>query len=110
MTKSLSLKDNFTLQITPDTWEKDIDVCLIDEVNDTVTKLATWKGGKWKSESPIGIGKMFEIVKTYPKAKRLIKSTFTELKESVVPQTKTITRTWSCFRRRVNVRIHNIVK
>jgi hypothetical protein len=80
MTKSITLKDNFTLQITPDTWEKDINVCLIDEVNDTITKLATWKGGKWISESPIGMNKMFDVIKRYPKAKRLIKETFKELK------------------------------
>ncbi len=65
MTKLIALKDNFTLQIIPDTWEKDINVCLIDEVNDTVTKLATWKGGKWTSESPIGMGKMFDVIKHY---------------------------------------------
>jgi hypothetical protein len=110
MNKIIALKDNFTLQIIPDTWEKDINVCLIDEVNDTVTKLATWKGGKWTSESPIGMGKMFDVIKRYPKVKRLIKETFKELKESTVPQTKTITRTWNCFHRRVNVKIHNIIK
>jgi hypothetical protein len=109
MTQTISLKDNYAIQLIPDTWDKHISVVLVDEVNNSNTTLGIWKGGKWSSDSPINMSKMFQIMKQYPKVKRMTRNVFQVLKNTPEPS-KQITKTWSCFRRRVNVKIHNIVK
>ena len=110
MVHTIALKDNYSIKIIPDTFDKCISIKLIDEVNSISTTLTTWFGGKWDSDSPIGINQFFEITKKYPKVKRAIKLSFSTLKENSADPTKTVTKTWNCFRRRVNVKIHNIVK
>lgn len=110
MTQTIALKDNYSLQIAPDLFEKEINVCLLDEVNNAKTLLAVWKGGKWHSDSPTNMSKMFSLIKEHRKLKRLINNSFVALKENSIDPTKTVTKTWNCFRRRVNVKIHNIVK
>jgi hypothetical protein len=109
MNKIVAIKDNYAVEIVPDMFDKNISVRLVDEINNINTTLATWFGGKWESDSPIGMSKLFEITKKYPKVKRAVRMSFEELKNTPEPS-KNITRTWSCFRRRVNVKIHNIVK
>lgn len=110
MNKIVSIKDNYSVEIVPDLFEKNISVRLVDEINNVSATLATWFNGKWSSDSPIGMSKFFEVTKNYPKVKRAIKTSFSTLKENNVDPTKSVTKTWSCFRRRVNVKIHNIVK
>jgi hypothetical protein len=110
MNKIVAIKDNYAVEIVPDLFEKNISVRLVDEVNNITTTLATWFGGKWSSDSPIGMSKFFEVTKNYPKVKRAVKTSFSVLKENNTDPAKTVTKTWSCFRRRVNVKIHNIVK
>jgi hypothetical protein len=110
MNKIVSIKDNYSVEIVPDLFEKNISVRLVDEINSISGVLAVWSGGKWSSDTPIGINKFFEVTKKYPKVKRAVKASFSTLKENANDPTKTVTKTWSCFRRRVNVKIHNIVK
>lgn len=110
MNKIVAIKDNYSVEIVPDMFDKNISVRLVDEVNNTNTILATWFGGKWDSDTPGSMNKFLEIAKKYPKVKRAVKASFSVLKENVVDPSRTITKTWSCFRRRVNVKIHNIVK
>lgn len=110
MNKIIAIKDNYSVEIVPDMFDKNISVRLVDEVNNISTTLATWFGGKWSSDSPMSMSKFFEITKNYPKVKRAVKTSFSVLKENNVDPTKTVTKTWSCFRRRVNVKIHNIIK
>ena len=110
MNKIVAIKDNYSVEIIPDSFEKNINVRLVDEVNNINTTLATWFSGKWSSDSPIGMSKFFEVTKKYPKVKRAIKTSFSTLKENNVDPTKTVTKTWNCFCRRVNVKIHNIAK
>lgn len=110
MNKIIAIKDNYSVEIIPDMFDKNISVRLVDEVNNINTTLATWFGGKWNSDSPISMSKFFELTKKYPKVKRAVKVSFSNLKENAVDPTKTVTKTWNCFRRRVNVKIHNIVK
>ena len=42
MIKTVAIKDNYAVQIVPDSWDKNIKVYLVDEVNDAQTTLATW--------------------------------------------------------------------
>lgn len=109
MIKTIALKDNYSIQLVPDFWEKNISVKLVDEVNNADTLLAVWKGGKWSSDSPINMSKMFQIMKQYPKVKRVTKNVFETLKGAPEPS-KNITKYFSCFKRRVNIKIYNIVK
>jgi hypothetical protein len=50
MIKTVAIKDNYAVQIVPDSWDKNIKVYLVDEVNDAQTVLATWQNGRWTSE------------------------------------------------------------
>jgi PhoPQ-activated pathogenicity-related protein len=109
MTQTVSLKDNYAIQFIPDSWEKNISVVLVDEVNNSNTLLGVWRGGKWSSDSPINMSKMFQIMKQYPNVKRTIKKVAQSLKDTPEPS-KNLSRKWSCFRRRVNVKVHNIMK
>ena len=110
MNKIIAIKDNYSIEIVPDVFDQNISVRLVDEINNINTTLAIWFSGKWSSDSPLGMNKFFEVIKKYPKVKRAVKASFSTLKENAVDPTKTVTKTWSCFRRRVNVKIHNIVK
>jgi hypothetical protein len=47
MTQTISLKDNYAIQLIPDSWEKNISVVLVDEVNNSNILLGIWRGGKW---------------------------------------------------------------
>ena len=109
MIQTIALKDNYSIQLIPDSWEKNISIKLVDEVNNTNTLLAVWNGGKWRSDSPINMSKMFHIMKQYPKVKRMTKNTFTYLKATHEPS-KNIIKRWDCFIRKVNIQIYNIVK
>ena len=110
MNKIVAIKDNYSVEIIPDVFDQNISVRLVDEINNINTTLAIWFSGKWSSDSPLGMSKFFEVTKKYPKVKRAVKASFSTLKENNNNPTKTVTKTWSCFRRRVNVKIHNIVK
>jgi hypothetical protein len=110
MKKTIALKDNYSVEIISDLFEKNISVQLIDEVNNINTILATWFKGRWNYDSYVGISKFFEITKKYPKVKRAVKTSFISLKDSNTDPTRTVSKTWNCFCRRVNVKIHNIIK
>jgi len=109
MVQTLALKDNYSVQIVPDTWEKTISIRLIDEVNNNDTLLATWQGGKWGSDSPVNMDKMFSIMKQYSKVKRATKKVFKFMKEGPEPS-QNLNKKWSCFKRRFNVGVHNMTK
>lgn len=109
MNKIIAIKDNYAVEIIPDSYEKHITVQLVDEVNNITTTLAVWFGGKWSSDSPVNINKFFGLLKQYPRVKRNVKKAFTDIKNGPHPS-QNINKTWSCFKRRFNVSIHNITK
>lgn len=109
MNKIIAIKDNYAVEVIPDSYEKQITVQLIDEVNNITTTLAVWFGGKWSSDSPMSFNKFFEVIKQYPKVKRSVRKAFINLKYGPEPSNN-INQRWNCFKRRVNVSIHNMTK
>jgi hypothetical protein len=109
MIQTFALKDNYSIQIISDTWEKTIDVNLIDDVNNINILLATWYGGKWKSDSPVSLNKMFYIMKQYPKVKRITKKVFQMLKTNQEPS-QMINKRLKYFKRKLTINFYNIFK
>jgi len=111
MIKTVAIKDNYSVQIVPDSWDGNIKVYLIDEVNDAQTTLATWQEGRWTSDSYMNLNKFFEIINLYPKVKKHLKQTNQHLKTNIY---KTNLRIWSktfnCFRRQVRIKIYKALK
>ena len=111
MVTTIALKDNYAVQIIPDSWDKNIKVCLVDEVNNATTILAIWQNGKWVSESYMNLNKFFELINSYPKLKRSLKKTYQYLKMDVYEaNVKTWSRTFSCFKRRVKIKVYRALK
>jgi len=111
MTKTIALKDNYALQITPDSWDKNIKVCLIDEVNNAQTLLAVWENGRWTSDSYMNLNKFFEIINLYPKIKRYLKQTYQYLKTNMYEtNVKTWSKVFNCFRRRVKIKVYKALR
>ena len=109
MNQVIPLKDNYSVHLIPDAWDKNIKVCLVDDVSKTNTALTVWEGGRWKSESYSGLGKFFDIVKRHPKVKRALKNAFAEV-QTPHEHTKTATKTLKCFRRRIYIEVYKILK
>jgi hypothetical protein len=109
MNQTIIIQDNYSISLAPDPWDKNIKVLLVDDVNKITTALAVWEGGRWKSESYSGLDKFFNIMKRYPKVKRALKGTFTELR-TPYEHTKTISKTIKCFKRRFYIEVHKILK
>jgi hypothetical protein len=111
MVTTISLKDNYSAQIIPDTWDKNIKVCLIDEVNNTTTVLAIWQGGRWVSESYMNLNKFFELIHLYPKLKYMLKKAYECLKVNVYETNiKIWSKTLKCFYRLINIKIYRALK
>ena len=111
MVTTIALKDNYAAQIIPDSWDKNIKVCLVDEVNNATTVLAIWRGGRWISESYMNLNKFFELINLYPKLKRSLKKAHQYLKMDVYEANiSTWSKTFSCFRRRVNIKMYKLIK
>jgi len=111
MVTTIALKDNYAAQIVPDAWDKNIKVCLVDEVNNTTTVLATWQSGRWISESYMNLNKFFELIHSYPKLKRSLKKAYQYLKANVYEANiNTWSRTFSCFKRRVKIKVYRALK
>ena len=109
MNKIIAIKDNYSVEVISDLYDKNITVQLVDEINNITTTMAMWFNGKWDSDSPMGMNKFFEVVKEYPKVKRNVRKAFSNLKKGPEPS-QNISKTWNCFRRRISIKIHNVVK
>lgn len=111
MIKTVAIKDNYAVQIIPDSWDKNIKICLVDEINNVQTVLAVWQGGRWISDSYINLNKFFELINSYPKLKRSLKRAYQYLKSNVYEANiSTWSKTFSCFRRRVNIKMYRLIK
>jgi hypothetical protein len=111
MITTIALKDNYAAQIVPDAWDKNIKVCLVDEVNNVTTVLAIWQSGRWVSDSYMNLNKFFELINSYPKLKRSLKRAYQYLKANVYEANiSTWSKTFSCFRRRVNIKMYKLIK
>jgi hypothetical protein len=111
MKRTISLEDNFAMYFVADNWDKNINVCLTDNVNNTTTILATWENGKWISSTQSNIDKFFKLMKFNHKAKRKLKETFKDMNtNSTDEQIKSVSKTWKCFRRRFSIEIYKILK
>jgi len=87
MITTIALKDNYAAQIIPDAWDKNIKVCLVDEVNNATTILA------------------------YPKLKRSLKKAYQYLKTDIYEANiSTWSKTFSCFKRRVKIKVYRALK
>lgn len=107
MNKSVTLENNFELQLVPDTYEKTITVYLFDTNSDTRVTLTTFEGGKWKSISREHIDKFFELVKIYPKIKIALKKVFGELREET---TNEFITSMKCLHRKITISIKRHLK
>lgn len=111
MIKTVAIKDNYAVQIVPDSWDKNIKIYLIDEVNDAQTVLATWQDGRWISDSYMNLNKFFELINSYPKLKRSLKKAYQYLKVNVYEANiSTWSKTFSCFKRRVKIKVYRALK
>ena len=111
MVTTIALKDNYAAQIVPDAWDKNIKVCLVDEVNNTTTILAIWQDGRWISDSYMNLNKFFELINLYPKLKRSLKQAYQYLKANVYEANiSTWSKTFSCFKRRVKIKVYRALK
>ena len=107
MSKSVTLENNFELQLIPDTFEKTITVYLFDINNDTRVTLTTFDGGKWKSISKDHVDKFFELIRVHPKIKIALKKVFGELREET---TNDFITSMKCLRRRITIQIKRHLK
>ena len=111
MIKTVAIKDNYSVQIVPDSWDKNIKIYLIDEVNDAQTTLATWQEGRWTSDSYMNLNKFFEIINLYPKVKKHLTQTNQTLKTNVYETNLRVwSKTFNCFRRQVRIKIYKALK
>lgn len=111
MVTTIALKDNYAAQIVPDAWDKNIKVCLVDEVNNVTTVLAIWQSGRWVSDSYMNLNKFFELIHSYPKLKRSLKKAYQYLKANVYEANiSTWSKTFSCFKRRVKIKVYRALK
>jgi hypothetical protein len=111
MVKTVAIKDNYAVQIVPDSWDKNIKVYLIDEVNNAQTTLATWQNGRWISDSYMNLNKFFEIINMYPRVKKYLQQTYQYLKTNVYEANfKVWSKTFNCFQRRVKIKIYRALK
>ena len=111
MIKTVAIKDNYAVQIVPDSWDKNIKVYLVDEVNNSQTVLAIWQSGRWISDSYVNLNKFFEIINLYPKVKKYLKQTYQYLEANVYETNlKVWSKTFNCFRRRVKIKIYKALK
>jgi len=111
MVKTVAIKDNYAVQIVPDSWDKNIKVYLVDEVNDAQTTLATWQNGRWISDSFMNLNKFFELINLYPKLKRSLKKAHQYLKMDIYEANiNTWSKPFSCFKRRVKIKIYRALK
>jgi hypothetical protein len=109
MTNTISLKDNYSLQIVADNWDKVIYVWLTDDRGNKNTLLSTWRNGKWSMNCFNG-GQFFELAKKYSKIKRCVRNAFEHIHNTEYETT--IKKTWTklnCFKRRVRMKFYKII-
>jgi hypothetical protein len=107
MNKSITLENNFELQLVPDSYEKTITVYLFDVSSDTRVTLTTFEGGRWKSISQTHIDKFFELVKNHPKIRVALKKVFGGLREETTSEFIT---SMKCLRRKITIQIKKHLK
>ncbi len=108
MTNTITLRDNYSLQIVADNWDKVIYVWLMDRSGDKNTLLSTWKNGKWEINCFNG-GQFFELAKRYSKIKKYIHSAFEHIHSNEYEST--VKKTWTkfnCIKRRIRMNFYKI--
>lgn len=109
MTNTITLKDNYSLQIVADNWDKAIYVWLTDDSGDKNTLLSTWRSGKWNMNCFNG-GQFFELAKKHSRIKKYIKNAFEHIHSNEYETT--IRKTWTklnCFKRRIRIKFYKII-
>jgi len=109
MKQTLELKDNYSLQFISDNWEKNVQVCLVDNTSDTVTVLAKWEEGKWTSSTPNGLNRFFELAEVYPSVKRKIRESLASMR-TISDQIKTASKAWKYTCRYLNIGFYRLMK
>jgi len=109
MTNTIALKDNYSLQIIADNWDKVIYVWLADDRVNKNTLLSTWRHGKWETNN-FNSGQFFELAKRYSKVKRCIRNAFEHIHNTEYETT--VKKTWvkfNCLKRRVRMKFYKII-
>ena len=109
MKQTLDLKDNYSLQFISDNWEKNVQVCLVDNESNTITFLAKWEDGKWVSSTPYGLNRFFELAEVYPSVKRKIRESLASMR-TINDQIKSASRIVNYICRYFNVSVYKLSK
>ena len=106
MTHTLNIGDRNVLALRVDSNTHEIDFILHDEHFESITTLATLaKGGRWIYTTPHTFNRLMNIAKHNKKVRTLIRKVSCQ-KDEVAKSSLNLT--WSCFKRRFNIRIHKI--
>ena len=95
---------------------RSIDVFHYHPYHETRTKLISWRGndrmpgGVWEGDNHINKNQFFRILKQHPKGVvRKLNACKDKLWNGDVPE-QSWDKTWQCFKRRVNIKIHKLIK
>ena len=106
MTHTLDIGNRNVLALKVDENTHEIDFILHDEHFENIITLATLaQGGRWMYTTPYTFNRLMNIAKNNKKVRTLIRKV-TNQKDEV--SKSSLNLTWSCFKRRFNIRIHKI--
>jgi len=109
MKQTLELKDNYSLQFISDNWEKNVQVCLVDNESNTITVLAKWEEGKWVSSTPYGLNQFFELAELYPSVKRKVRESLASMR-TINDQIKSANKMIRFAHRYLNISVYKLSK
>jgi len=118
MIQKLSIEQGtYELWFQPNLDDQTIDIFLFDIFNDSRTRLITWQGcngklpgGVWVNAHMAHKNTFFELTKKY---RHGISMRLNKCKEYLFHNgegDQSFSKTWKCFKRRVNIQIHKILK
>lgn len=113
--EKLSIENGKELHFVANVDTHAVDIFLFDPFSETTTRLATFAnefkfpGGVWKGTSDLNnFNLFFQLSKKYPK---IIKKKINACKEHLWNNgEQSASKTWECFKRRVNIKIHKLTR